>query len=67
MLCGDKSEPIVLGLTRCREAAEAAGDDLLVYFIDMAILRAKETRVGDAADSPGEEGKIVALGAQTWL
>jgi hypothetical protein len=40
MLCGEKSELVVLGLTRCREAAVAAGDDVLVYFIDMAILHA---------------------------
>lgn len=62
---GEKSESIVLGLTFCHEAAEAAGDDLLVYFIEMAILRAKEARAEKAADPPETAAEINAPGSQT--
>ncbi len=67
MRCAEKSEPVVLRLTRCREAAEGAGDDLLVYLIEMAIQRAKEARGEETADPPDNADEITALAAQmSW-
>jgi hypothetical protein len=76
MPCGEKSEPIVLRLTRCREAAVAAGDDLLVYLIDMAILHASsyfeaKTAQAEAASrttspAPGGRGRRRAAIEGEW-
>jgi hypothetical protein len=46
-------------LATCREAAVSVGDDVLVYFIDMAISQAEQAWAESQAPLPRQEPKNV--------
>ncbi len=55
MASGREFESILNGLASCREAAVSASDDVLVYFIDMAISQAEQVWV-ERSTSPSKTG-----------
>ena len=55
MASGSDIEAVLSGLACCRKAAISAGDHVLVYFIDMAILQAEQAWV-ERSTAPSKAG-----------